>query len=312
MPLALTSSDRCCPRRHIPSTPSDWWRGLDSNQRTPKRADLQSAAFNRSATPPRSLAARRSGLRVLRVLPAFVNVMWMLDLRTMRHPTRRFPPPRTAVAAASLTRDPGPWLYGRHAVAAALANKERRVRRVVALARCRRRAPPPRRRGSRAAPRERRRGARPPRLRPAAAASRSSGHGARRRAAAGARPRRHPRRHRRGGRAADRRPPRPGHRPAQHRRHPALGGGLCGARAGPARTWRAAGHRRPRQGGLGRARGGAADSASPTSRAASIASKMQASGASASRKRRRRRWRRSIPARAWHWYWAARAAACAA
>ena len=30
-----------------------WWRRLDSNQRTRKRADLQSAAFNHSATPPR-------------------------------------------------------------------------------------------------------------------------------------------------------------------------------------------------------------------------------------------------------------------
>jgi hypothetical protein len=29
-----------------------WWRGLDSNQRTLARADLQSAAFNHSATPP--------------------------------------------------------------------------------------------------------------------------------------------------------------------------------------------------------------------------------------------------------------------
>src|SRR5689334_24683158 len=29
-----------------------WWRGLDSNQRTLSRADLQSAAFNHSATPP--------------------------------------------------------------------------------------------------------------------------------------------------------------------------------------------------------------------------------------------------------------------
>jgi 23S rRNA (guanosine2251-2'-O)-methyltransferase len=61
----------------------------------------------------------------------------MLDLRTMRHPTRRHAPPRTATAAASPTprpRDPGPWLYGRQAVAAALANKARRVRRLVALA----------------------------------------------------------------------------------------------------------------------------------------------------------------------------------
>src|SRR6185369_11968671 len=29
-----------------------WWRGLDSNQRTLARADLQSAAFNHSATSP--------------------------------------------------------------------------------------------------------------------------------------------------------------------------------------------------------------------------------------------------------------------
>ncbi len=33
-------------------TPKTWWRGLDSNQRTRKRADLQSAAINHSATPP--------------------------------------------------------------------------------------------------------------------------------------------------------------------------------------------------------------------------------------------------------------------
>jgi hypothetical protein len=32
-----------------------WWRGLDSNQRTLARADLQSAAFNHSATSPRGL-----------------------------------------------------------------------------------------------------------------------------------------------------------------------------------------------------------------------------------------------------------------
>ena len=30
----------------------EWWRGLDSNQRTLARADLQSAAFNHSATSP--------------------------------------------------------------------------------------------------------------------------------------------------------------------------------------------------------------------------------------------------------------------
>ena len=36
-----------------------WWRGLDSNQRTPKRADLQSAGFNHSPTPPQGPRPRR-------------------------------------------------------------------------------------------------------------------------------------------------------------------------------------------------------------------------------------------------------------
>ena len=35
-----------------PLSTTAWWRGLDSNQRTRKRADLQSAAINHSATPP--------------------------------------------------------------------------------------------------------------------------------------------------------------------------------------------------------------------------------------------------------------------
>src|SRR5215217_262167 len=38
--------------------PRKWWRGLDSNQRTLARADLQSAAFNHSATSPRCRQAR--------------------------------------------------------------------------------------------------------------------------------------------------------------------------------------------------------------------------------------------------------------
>ena len=35
-------------------TNGKWWTGLDSNQRTLARADLQSAAFNHSATCPHS------------------------------------------------------------------------------------------------------------------------------------------------------------------------------------------------------------------------------------------------------------------
>src|SRR5579871_3881921 len=35
-----------------------WWRGKDSNLRRPKSADLQSAAFDRSATPPLAFRQR--------------------------------------------------------------------------------------------------------------------------------------------------------------------------------------------------------------------------------------------------------------
>jgi 23S rRNA (guanosine2251-2'-O)-methyltransferase len=43
------------------------------------------------------------------------------------------PRSRPAETAPRQSRDPGPWLYGRHAVAAALANPARRVRRLLAL-----------------------------------------------------------------------------------------------------------------------------------------------------------------------------------
>ena len=40
-------------QRLLPPTTKNWWRELDSNQRTRKRADLQSAAINHSAISPR-------------------------------------------------------------------------------------------------------------------------------------------------------------------------------------------------------------------------------------------------------------------
>ena len=36
----------------VPSAAAGWWRGLDSNQRRHTSTDLQSVAFDRSATPP--------------------------------------------------------------------------------------------------------------------------------------------------------------------------------------------------------------------------------------------------------------------
>ena len=50
-----------------------WWRGLDSNQRTLARADLQSAAFNHSATSPDGGTDVPQSARQMAVLVPAVN-----------------------------------------------------------------------------------------------------------------------------------------------------------------------------------------------------------------------------------------------
>jgi 23S rRNA (guanosine2251-2'-O)-methyltransferase len=57
--------------------------------------------------------------------------------RRSHPPLKHRPRPPVATSAATRApetpRDPGPWLYGRHAVAAALANPARRIRRLIAM-----------------------------------------------------------------------------------------------------------------------------------------------------------------------------------
>ena len=50
--ISLLTVVTTMPQVREPACLRSWWRGLDSNQRTLARADLQSAAFNHSATSP--------------------------------------------------------------------------------------------------------------------------------------------------------------------------------------------------------------------------------------------------------------------
>src|SRR3954462_4428028 len=72
------SEGRRAPLFHLEGRPfagKKWWTGLDSNQRTLARADLQSAAFNHSATSPRGRSGRFSAghLRQARQMAARVR-----------------------------------------------------------------------------------------------------------------------------------------------------------------------------------------------------------------------------------------------
>ncbi len=58
-PLGAEAGHACI--RDQAALQGKWWRGLDLNQRRENPADLQSAAIDRSATPPWVLPAPRLG-----------------------------------------------------------------------------------------------------------------------------------------------------------------------------------------------------------------------------------------------------------
>ena len=53
MPWRVAQTHQAAEHAATVDQESIWWRGLDSNQRRCKPADLQSAAINHSATSPR-------------------------------------------------------------------------------------------------------------------------------------------------------------------------------------------------------------------------------------------------------------------
>ena len=65
-----------------------WWRGKGSNLRTHKRADLQSAAFNHSATPPDRTRDYANGLPECQTELAFSGTPKNIDDRLTPAPGR--------------------------------------------------------------------------------------------------------------------------------------------------------------------------------------------------------------------------------
>src|SRR6185437_5653800 len=84
---------------HPPTSPAHraasgrWWRGKDSNLRRRTSADLQSAAFDRSATPPAPVPPGAAGVRVLRFPACKVNEapLGISDLGRRRRGARNCP-----------------------------------------------------------------------------------------------------------------------------------------------------------------------------------------------------------------------------
>src|SRR5690606_406296 len=117
-----------------------WWRGLDSNQRRRESADLQSAAFNHSATPPTQRSCRgwrgrvngRFGLSCQRLRRQIMRMRQQKPHSAGRkgQTGRQTPADRGQNRPGNRSRLVR--IYGRHPVTAALANPQRKLARLYA------------------------------------------------------------------------------------------------------------------------------------------------------------------------------------